>query len=58
MVGFGDFNGDGLADILWRNDADGTITVWQSTGAGFTPNTLVASVGLNWALNGPHYDFV
>jgi hypothetical protein len=27
VVGTGDFNGDGLTDILWRND-DGSITDW------------------------------
>lgn len=32
-----DFNGDGKDDILWRHDG-GTISVWKSTGAGFTSN--------------------
>ena len=27
IVGTGDFNGDGIADILWRND-NGTVTDW------------------------------
>jgi hypothetical protein len=27
----GDFNGDGKADILWRND-DGDVVVWSATG--------------------------
>jgi hypothetical protein len=38
VAGTGDFNGDGIADILWRND-NGQITDWlgQANG-GFLPN--------------------
>jgi hypothetical protein len=39
-----DFNGDGLSDLLWWH-GDGTFTEWQSTGNGFTPNVVVASIG-------------
>ncbi len=33
VVGTGDFNGDGRADILWRNDA-GEVSNWLGTTAG------------------------
>jgi hypothetical protein len=33
VVGTGDFNGDGLTDILWRN-SDGTVTDWLGTASG------------------------
>jgi hypothetical protein len=49
-AGVGDFNGDGKADILWRND-DGRITDWLGTGSGaFTDNVANAynSVSLDW----------
>jgi hypothetical protein len=53
IVGIGDMNGDGLSDILWRND-DNTISEWLATqngaltpGAGApTPSDWhVASIG-------------
>jgi len=50
VVGVGDFNNDGKADILWRND-DGRITDWLGTGTGaFTDNVANAynSVSLDW----------
>ena len=30
----GDFNGDGLADIVWRNATTGDVTLWQSNPTG------------------------
>jgi hypothetical protein len=50
IVGVGDFNGDGNADILWRND-DGRITDWLGTNTGaFSDNVGNAynSVSLDW----------
>jgi serralysin len=43
-VGFsGDFDGDGKADLLWRNEQDGTpLAFWKLDGT-----TLVAGTGLN-----------
>ena len=38
VVGTGDFNGDGVSDILWRHD-DGTVTDWLGSASGtFTGN--------------------
>jgi hypothetical protein len=54
VVGTGDFNGDGLADILWRNN-DGTVTDWLGTKSGdFTPNSAAAWVpfGNQWEVVG------
>ena len=50
MAGVGDFNGDGKADILWRN-ADGTITDWlgQANG-GFADNSALALQPLDLSL--------
>jgi len=42
VVGTGDFNGDGRADILWRN-SDGTLSDWLGkTNGGFAPNDAAA----------------
>src|SRR5437868_4783704 len=32
IVGQGDFNGDGFADILWRNATTGQLVVWLLSG--------------------------
>jgi Domain of unknown function (DUF4347)/FG-GAP-like repeat len=34
-AGTGDFNGDGKADMLWRND-DGSVALWQMNGTAVT----------------------
>ena len=42
----GDFNGDGHADIAWRND-DGRLTDWLATASGgFQPNSAYALYGV------------
>jgi len=45
IVGTGDFNGDGVDDLLWRND-NGTITDWLGSGSGsFIDNFAHAGTG-------------
>ena len=41
LIGVGDFNGDGRADLLWQDVADDSLTVWY-----LDENLEVASVGL------------
>ena len=52
VAGTGDFNGDGISDVLWRN-TDGTIVDWlgQANG-GFTSNynNSVATVPTSWTI--------
>jgi len=52
IVGTGDFNGDGRADILWRS-GDGTVTEWtgQANG-GFAPTAVNTAVPTDWHVVG------
>jgi Ca2+-binding RTX toxin-like protein len=54
IVGTGDFNGDGRADILWKSDS-GEVTNWLgSANGGFTGNIANAdnNVGAGWQVAG------
>ena len=64
VAGFGDFNGDGRADILWRND-DGTIFNFLGTTNGGVVNNggnSAVTVANTWHVasigdfNGDHHD--
>ena len=53
VAGFGDFNGDGKSDILWRHSS-GTIGEWLGQSGQFTNNSGVAanSVDSSWKVVG------
>jgi hypothetical protein len=40
VAGTGDFNGDGKADLLWKNNDDGSTAIWLMNGT----STLAAAV--------------
>jgi hypothetical protein len=44
VVGVGDFNDDGNADMLWRNSA-GQITEWQMNGSAIRSSAFITSQG-------------
>ena len=47
----GDFSGDRLSDILWRNPATGQNAVWNVSGVGVTGSALIPGVAdPNWAI--------
>jgi hypothetical protein len=49
----GDFNGDGRADILFRNSATGEVYVWNSQAGGEAVNFLgqsLGTIGADWAI--------
>jgi uncharacterized delta-60 repeat protein len=53
VQGVGDFNGDGKADILWKNTATGQVLIWEMYGLSITaagsPNTIA---DLGWVVQG------
>jgi len=55
VIATGDFNGDGITDLLWRDTTTGQLTDWLGTSTGgFTQNSASFSehVALNWQVVG------
>jgi hypothetical protein len=54
-VGVGDFNGDGIADIVWRNPSTSAISIWLMSNPLGTSYTIanLASFGTSWTIGGP-----
>jgi hypothetical protein len=49
IVGTGDFNGDGLEDILWR-DTSGNVGVWLMNGATIMQTASPGAANTSWAV--------
>jgi len=45
IAGTGDFNGNGKADILWRQSASGALAIWDMNGATINTSTAITSNG-------------
>jgi hypothetical protein len=54
VAGVGDFNGDGTADILWRNTSTGDLAIWEMNGTTvLNPGTSgVGAVPTTWSIVG------
>jgi hypothetical protein len=49
FLGIGDFDGDGKADVLWRNNNTGLVRLWNDPGATVPFNSEdLALVGSDW----------
>jgi phospholipase/lecithinase/hemolysin len=53
IVGTGDFNGDGMSDILWH-DSSGNVAIWEMNGTAILnqATSFVANVPANWSIVG------
>ncbi len=50
MKGSGDFNGDGMADILWQNTS-GQVSIWTMNGLTPLGGSLVGpNPGSSWSV--------
>jgi FG-GAP repeat. len=53
IVGSGDFNGDGWADIVWQHQTTGETSVWIMNGTTLVSGTLLSPAGVgdtNWKI--------
>jgi len=50
--GIGDFNGDGDADILWRNSTTGQVYIWLMNGTTLTDSGSLGYVSSDWSIAG------
>ncbi len=49
IVGDGDYDWDGMADILWRHELTGQIYYWKLNGFTITSSASVATpADINW----------
>ena len=51
----GDYNADGMPDIVWRNSGNGSNKVWLMNGTSYASTVSIqARVDTNWHIVGPN----
>ena len=48
IVETGDFDGDGEADLLWRDATTGAVAIWFMDGVAVTSTANVGTVSSDW----------
>src|SRR5262249_42569788 len=51
IAGVGDLDGDGKADIIWRNN-NGAVSIWLMNGAIVQQAAGIGTVGTDWTIAG------
>jgi hypothetical protein len=51
VAGIADFDGDGAADILWR-DTSGQVSIWLMNGSTIASNWNIANISTGWNIAG------
>jgi hypothetical protein len=46
----GDFNGDGMSDILWRSSFFGYVAMWFMNGGQVAQSATVGFLATNWTI--------
>ena len=52
VQGVGDFNGDGMSDILWRNSITGEVYLWLMNGTAIASQQSFGAISSDWTLLG------
>ena len=52
IAGVGDVNGDGKADLVWRNTSGGEVVIWLMDGATIASSGYLGGVSLAWEIAG------
>jgi len=55
VVETGDFNGDGMSDILW-NDTSGDTAIWFMNGTTVSSGVGLGTIGTSWSMQGAGAD--
>jgi len=50
IAGVGDVNGDGKADVVWRNETSGTVAVWVMNGLSISTVGFPGSTSTDWEI--------
>ena len=54
MKAFGDFDGDGKSDVIWRNKISGQNIVWLMNGLTVSNSSFLPTIAdTNWQIVGP-----